>query len=243
MIDDSLLQNLPEDPELGFVALVNNLDRWLETASANATPTERDAARKLYAEALVAFVGVRRLDAPLPPRRDYGSLTDWWDDFRNEVMNLKAQSIFRQERGDIALPNLDLSDEIKSDYEEARSILSRSPRGAAALLRLAIQKLCKELGERGENINDDIKSLVRKGLPVQVQQALDAVRVIGNEAVHPGQIAISDNPAIAATLFRLVNFIAEKMISEPKAIEELYGSLPPERLAVIQRRDSRGPAT
>jgi hypothetical protein len=29
------------------------------------------------------------------------------------------------------------------------------------------------------------------------------------------------------------------MISEPKAIEQIYGSLPPEKLAAIQRRDSR----
>ena len=235
MIDDSLLQSLPEDPELGFIALINNLDPWLEKVSGS----ERDVARKLYGETLTAFIGERGLNPALPRRQDYQSLNDWWDDFRNSVMNFKAKCIFRRDRGDITPPNPDLSDEIKDDYEEARSILSRSPRGAAALLRLAIQKLCKELGEQGENINQDIASLVRKGLPIQVQQALDAVRMIGNEAVHPGQIAISDNPAIAATLFRLVNFIAEKMISEPKAIEQIYGSLPPEKLAAIQRRDSR----
>jgi len=135
------------------------------------------------------------------------------------------------------LPNQDLSADIRTDYEEARSILGRSPRGAAALLRLAIQKLCKELGEPGKDLNTDIGALVRKGLPVEVQQALDAVRVIGNEAVHPGQMDVSDDPAIATTLFKLVNFIAEKMISERKAIEQIYGLLSPEKLAQIQRRD------
>lgn len=101
--------------------------------------------------------------------------------------------------GAAPLPNQDLSADVLRDYEEARSILSRSPRGAAALLRLAIQKLCKELGEPGKNLNNDIGALVRKGLPAQVQQALDAVRVIGNDAVHPGQIDVSDNPEIAGT--------------------------------------------
>ena len=38
-------------------------------------------------------------------------------------------------------PHPDLSPEIQADYREAQAILGRSPRGAAALLRLAIQKL------------------------------------------------------------------------------------------------------
>lgn len=80
-------------------------------------------------------------------------------------------------------PSPDLPGEIKEDYEEARSIVSLSPRGSAALLRLAIQKLCQLLGEKGKDINDDIGNLVKKGLPTGVKEALDIVRVIGNGAV------------------------------------------------------------
>jgi hypothetical protein len=80
------------------------------------------------------------------------------------------------------LPNTDLPEDIAADFQEARDILNRSPRGAAASLRLAVQKLSAHLGGKGENINEDIKKLVKDGLPVKVQQALDTVRVIGNNA-------------------------------------------------------------
>jgi hypothetical protein len=134
-------------------------------------------------------------------------------------------------------PNADLPEDIIRDYEEARSVVDLSPRGAAALLRLAIQKLCVVLGEPGKNIDDDIASLVQKGLDARVQKALDIVRVIGNESVHPGKIDLRDNREIATELFTLVNLIADIMISQPKAIDTMYKALPPAKLKGIASRD------
>jgi hypothetical protein len=136
-------------------------------------------------------------------------------------------------------PNNDLPDDIKADYEEARAILNRSPRGAAALLRLCIQKLCKHLGEDGNNINTDIGNLVKKGLPPRVQQSLDIVRVIGNNAVHPGQINLNDDMETAAKLFVLVNIVADVMITQPNEIDNLFNSLPPNQLEGIATRDKQ----
>ena len=145
------------------------------------------------------------------------------------------------QRGPAPLANADLPGDIRDDYNEASSILDMSPRGAAALLRLAIQKLCKELGQPGKNINADIAALVAEGLNLKIQQALDVVRVIGNDAVHPGQIDLRDDRTIANNLFRMVNLIADRMISEPKSIEEAYEGLPERARAAIAKRDNFKP--
>lgn len=136
-----------------------------------------------------------------------------------------------------ASPNPDLPADIKRDVEEARGIVDPSPRGAAALLRLAIQKLCAHLGERGSNIDQDIAALVKKGLNPLVQQSLDVVRVIGNEAVHPGVIDLRDDRATAERLFDLVNLIVDQMITHPRTVQEMYAKLPPSKLEAIERRD------
>lgn len=135
-------------------------------------------------------------------------------------------------------PNSDLDEDIRADFDEARAVFSNSPRAAAALLRLCVQKLCKQLGMPGKKIDDDIGALVAKGLPVTIQKALDLVRVIGNNAVHPGTINLNDDRATAAKLFELVNLIAENQISQPKAIAKLFDEkVPPGAKAAIARRD------
>jgi hypothetical protein len=132
-----------------------------------------------------------------------------------------------------------MPEEITADYLEAGQILSRSPRGAAALLRLAIQKLCPILGATKSDINGAIGELVEAGrINPSIQQALDTVRVIGNEAVHPGTLDLKDGHAMALALFNLVNFIIAKAITEPRQLQELYSSLPPAKLAGIAQRDA-----
>lgn len=137
------------------------------------------------------------------------------------------------------MPNPDLPEDIRRDFEEARNIVNRSPRGAAALLRLCIQKLCAHLGEPGKNINQDIAALVQKGLNPRIQKSLDIVRVVGNDAVHPGEIDLRDDPETAVHLARLVNFIADAMITQPKQIDTLYDSLPPGKKEQIEKRDGK----
>jgi len=141
--------------------------------------------------------------------------------------------------GGIELPNEDLPEDVLELYNEAKDIITKSPRGAAALLRLALQLLCEHLGGEGKNINDDIAKLVSEGLPVLIQQSLDIVRVVGNNAVHPGTIDIADNYELAATLFSLINIIADDRITKPKQVQTVYQSLPSNLIAAIEKRDSK----
>lgn len=136
-------------------------------------------------------------------------------------------------------PNKDLPDDILELFEEASQIVESSPRGAAALLRLCLQKLCIHLGELGESLDKDIGSLVKKGLDPTVEKAMDIIRVYGNESVHPGEINLSDEPNIAKELFKLINFIADKMISPKKMVDELYETLPETKVKSINKRNQK----
>jgi hypothetical protein len=165
--------------------------------------------------------------------------------FTSECFHCKQFSIWLHDT--IIYPNQsntpaaseDLPVEIRPVYEEARSIVEKSPRGSTALLRLCLQMLMPHLGEQGKDINKDIASLVSKGLNPQIQKSLDILRVIGNEAVHPGEIDLNDNKDIALALFQIINSIVDQMISHPKAVKDLYSSLPAGKIEGIQKRDQK----
>jgi len=139
-------------------------------------------------------------------------------------------------RGSAPFPHLEMPPSVQSDYQEADAILAKSPRGAAMLLRFAIQNLLNELGEEGDP-NKQIGSLVKKGLRVEVQQGLDAVRVIGNNAVHPLQMDLKDDHGTCGALFALINMIVEDCIARPKATEAIYQLLPEGAREAIEKRD------
>ena len=124
-----------------------------------------------------------------------------------------------------------------SGYDEMSTEPSQSPRAACALLRLAIEKLLKHIGEKG-NINEMIKNLVESGLDKRAQKALDIVRVTGNNAVHPGEIDFDDSNSVSS-LFELINFIADELITRPKEIDEIFDRLPESAREGIKRRDGK----
>ena len=59
----------------------------------------------------------------------------------------------------------------------------------------------------------------------------------GNNAVHPGVIDLNDDENVSLKLFSLLNFIVDRMITQPKEIENLFNWLPQNALSGIQNRD------
>lgn len=130
---------------------------------------------------------------------------------------------------------------IQAVYDEARQVLPHSPRASAALLRLAVQMICKEKGlPAKDDLNADIGTLVKNGLPTQIQQSLDLVRVVGNNAVHPGQIVIEDNKDHIENFFGLVNLIVDVLIVQPAKVSAMFNTLvPPAQMQQIAARDGK----
>lgn len=144
-------------------------------------------------------------------------------------------------------PAEDMPESIEAIYKEASNVLGDSPRAACALLRLALEELTSYLRDnfekykslKGKNINEDIKELVKLGLPVEAQKALDIVRITGNNAVHSTrEIDINDNPQIAHKLFEMLNFIVQEMITRPKEINNFFkDNIPEGAKEAIKKRD------
>lgn len=136
----------------------------------------------------------------------------------------------------LPMPLPETPEDVKIDYEEARSIAQDSPRAAMALLRLALQKLMIHFGFPGNNLNEDIKKLISdKGLNPKLQQILHGIRVFGNNAVHPphSDLTIVYTTEEVAKFFGVFNQIIQEIIVNPKLVDDLMSGLPPNAMPPI----------
>ena len=123
--------------------------------------------------------------------------------------------------------NPDMPRSIRELYDEAGMIFRKSPRAACALLRLAVERLCNELGECKQSLNENIASLSEKGLSNDIIKQLDILRVVENKAVHPGYINLDiDSSEVAFQLMCVLNKLIDRLITDRKQIDFLYAKLP-----------------
>lgn len=137
-------------------------------------------------------------------------------------------------------PHEDMPEEVKGIYIEAVQVYKHSPRASAALLRLAIETMIPQLEEyeiKKSKINNMIGELVKKDIPAHVQQGLDAIRIYGNEGIHPGEIVLNDNQEIVQFLFELINLMVDELITRKKKIQSIYSKLPIDKIKGILNRD------
>lgn len=138
-------------------------------------------------------------------------------------------------------PHPDMPAEVGTLHREAQYVAAISPRGAAALQRLALQTLLDALVPEGGGLNDKIGRLVEQGITKETQQAMDVVRIVGNNGAHPGEINLSEDGALIPSLCKLMNMIIHDLVARPRIVDEFYESLPPGAREAVVRRDGAHP--
>ena len=129
-------------------------------------------------------------------------------------------------------PPDDLPESAKVLYVEAGNIMAGSPRAAAALLRMCTEDIIKELSKKKDAENTIAPSaglhrhieFLRKNDELwpggAIDIGLDALRVIGNDAVHSTEIRGDDDQRTVEGLFRLVLMITDTLIARRREAEE-----------------------
>jgi len=176
--------------------------------------------------------GISVLEAAMCSKCD--ELTFWRKDQRRMVDPLSTTA---------PRPAADMPEDVRKDYVEAAAVFGVSPRAAAALLRLALQRLCVHLGEKGDKIDVDIRELAKKGvLPQLLIKVADTVRITGNNAVHPGEMDPADVDFVASKMFQMINLIVHKGITEPAELQALYEMVPESARAAAEKKDAQAAA-
>ncbi|QIO06639.1 DUF4145 domain-containing protein [Acinetobacter shaoyimingii] len=128
----------------------------------------------------------------------------------------------------------DMPHDVQELYKEAALIFELSPRSGAALIRLALERLCEHLGVRKKNIKESIEELAKKQIiPLRVAQAADNIRLIGNANVHSGIIGDEVLEDINPAIFTYINLIVDYAITKPKEIDEINALFPEQKRANI----------
>lgn len=117
-------------------------------------------------------------------------------------------------------PNTDMPEDVRDIFTEALSIANTSPRAACALLRLCIEKLCLNLGANpNKNLAEKIQEVSTNP---DVINLLEACRLVGNKAVHPSFVDITENDIdLVENLAKFINLVITTTITSQKLAEEI----------------------
>src|SRR5580704_18524164 len=113
-------------------------------------------------------------------------------EFQGAVVDLQAPAEDVQHGNEHVQANAEEVDEASEDFEEAAAILNKFPRGAAALTRICIQKMMPLVKANAKNPDENFSSLVRKGLEVEIQQAMDVLQVVRKNPLQRSEVDLKE---------------------------------------------------
>lgn len=114
---------------------------------------------------------------------------------------------------------------IREDYEEACSIVTKSPKASATLARRCLQGMIRDFWNIHEkNLNAEITSL-RPLVPAAQWDAIDAVRRVGNIGAHMEHdvnLIVDVSPDEARALLSLIELLVDKWYVDRHDTKLLY---------------------
>ena len=140
----------------------------------------------------------------------------------------------------------DMPVELLDLYNEARAVLSTSPRAAAALARAVLERLLKLVDQDASpklKLDGRIQR-VQKEVSASLGRMLDVIRHGGNQALHgaddsDGIVVLILDPGdttIVDFFFESINDLVDELITKPRRRTELVDALPPDVLEGIRVR-------
>ena len=120
-------------------------------------------------------------------------------------------------------PSDDMPDSVKKVYEEARLVEPYSKRAAMVLLRVSLEKLMENQEIEGKTLHEKIKNLAKKGVTDEAIRWLLAVKHLGNEAAHIGDIEPNDEEVVknVSKMFTTINLVVTIVITQKKVADDL----------------------
>lgn len=120
-----------------------------------------------------------------------------------------------------------IDEKYASDYREACSVLSDSPKASAALSRRCLQNLLRdEVDVKHQNLNKEIdEAIASNKLSSELGEALDYIRQVGNFAAHPMKSTssaeiIEVEPEEAEYCLEVLEEMFDYLFIRPKRLKE-----------------------
>lgn len=118
--------------------------------------------------------------------------------------------------------------QIRNDYEEASSIIDRSPKAAATLLRRCLQGMIRDFwGIHKSRLYDEIDAIKDK-VSASQWKALNGLRSIGNIGAHMEKdvdLIIDIEPEEALKLQKMIELLLDKWYIARHEEEKLYADI------------------